>query len=122
MDADAFITSVHPLLKSQGFKRSSATWRRQYNESIAVLNVQKSSWDGDVYYINLGVYFHAIGSEVAPTENRCHVRVRLAIAEPEAVVANAISWFEARTTFSQARQLAEADSKKGLVFKELQGG
>jgi hypothetical protein len=119
LDAESFKVAIGPLLKSHRFKKSGATWRREQAESIAVFNVQKSSWGGGTYYLNLGVYFRAIGTESAPTENRCHVQVRLEVAEPSAVAAEAISWFDSRSTLADARVLAEADSKKGLVFKEL---
>jgi hypothetical protein len=81
--------------------------------------VQKSSWGGGVYYINLGVYFRRLGSEEAPTENRCHVQVRLDVNSPEQVVSEALAWFQARSSFEDAVALAEEDSKNGLVFKEL---
>jgi len=119
VDAESFKKAVHPLLKAHGFKRSSATWRRDQNESIAVFNVQKSPWDRGTYYANIGTYFRALGNDPSPTENRCHVQVRLEIKEPSAVVAAAIKWFQARSELQSAATLAESDSKKGLVFKEL---
>ena len=62
MNADSFMEAIAPLLKSNGFKKSNATWRRKRSESVAVLNVQKSSWGRGDYYINLEVYFLALGS------------------------------------------------------------
>ena len=119
MDVESFKAAVAPLLKAGHFKKTGATWRREQEESSAVFNVQKSPWGGGVYYVNLGVYFRALGTEVAPTENRCHVQRRLDVDEPPSVVAEAVSWFDARNTLVDARLLAESDSKKGLVFKEL---
>lgn len=119
MDAESFKASVRPLLKSLGFKKAGNTWRRGHNKSIALFNVQKSGWGGGVYYINVGVNFRDIGTEVAPTESRCRVRTRLEIAESVLVVAQAVSWFDARAKLQDARALAEADSKKGRVFKEM---
>lgn len=119
LDAESFKVAVGPLLKSHGFRKSGATWRREQPESIAVFNVQKSSWGGGEYYVNLGVFFRAIGTDAAPTENRCHVQVRLEVAQPHTVVAEAILWFDSRSTLPDARVLAEADSERGLVFKEL---
>ncbi len=119
MDAESFIQAVRPLLKTYGFKKSNATWRKDQGESIAVLNVQKSQWGGDVYYVNIGAYFRALGNDTSPTENKCHVRVRLDVEEPSLVVAAAMEWFQSRATLREAALLAEADSKKGLVFKEL---
>ena len=119
MDAELFKASVHLLLKAHGFKRNGATWRREQDESIAVFNVQKSGWGGSAFYINVGVYFRAIGPEVAPKENHCHVRTRLEFGEPSLAQTAAISWFDARATLAQARALAEQDSKHGLAFKEI---
>lgn len=116
MDAESFIRSVHPLLKARGFKKSNATWRKDQGESVAVFNVQKSAWGGGVYYLNMGVYFHALGSEVSPTENKCHVRRRLDVDSPASAVEAATEWFHARASLRGAALLAEADSKKGLVF------
>jgi hypothetical protein len=122
LDAEAFLKAVHPLLKSQDFKRSNSTWRKIRDESIAVFNVQKSSWGGGVYYVNVGVYFCVLGDDLSPTENKCHVRLRLELGDPSAVVSTALEWFQARSTFRAAAALAESDSRKGLVFKELRSG
>lgn len=119
MDAESFVQAIAPLMKAQGFKKSNATWRRSDSESIAVLNVQKSPWGGGVYYVNLGVYFPDLGPLLAPTENKCHVQRRLDVETPSLVVAKAIDWFRERARLSDAARLAEADAKKGLVFKEV---
>lgn len=119
MDAESFIQAIAPLMKAQGFKKSNATWRRSCPESIAVFNVQKSSWGGGVYYVNVGVYFPDLGSLLAPVENKCHVQRRLDVEEPSLVVAKAVDWFRERARLSDAARLAEVDSKKGLVFKEV---
>jgi hypothetical protein len=44
---------------------------------------------------------------------------RCYIADPSSVVAEAISWFDSRSTLADARVLAESDSQKGLVFQEV---
>lgn len=119
MDAETFKKVIHEPLKALGFKKSSATWRLQQAGSIAVLNVQKSSWGGGTFYVNLGVYFPEIGSDPAPTENKCHVQVRMEIEDPHVVVQKAASWFAERAQLLDAARLAESDSKKGLVFKEV---
>lgn len=122
MEVEDFIKAISPLLKKYGFKKSNSTWRRNQSESIAVLNVQKSQWGGGKFYINLGAYFREFGSEQVPTENRCHVRVRLQVNDPSNTVDSAIAWFDARATLEGAKGLAKGDSEKGLVFKELLNG
>ena len=119
MDAESFKEAVHPLLKAYGFKKSNATWRKSQVESIAVFNVQKSPWGDGSFYVNLGTYFHALGDQLSPTENKCHVQVRLEIKDPSKAVQAAIEWFQARAELQSAKSFAESDAKKGLVFKEL---
>jgi hypothetical protein len=65
-----------PALKRQGFKKSGATWWKDNGATIAVLNLQGSQW-GPSFYINLGIYFRALGTLERPTESRCHIRARL---------------------------------------------
>jgi hypothetical protein len=71
------------------------------------------------YYINLGTYLHALGSSTSPTANRCHVQVRLELAEPTAVLEGALTWFAARERLDDASRLADSDSRKEMVFKEV---
>jgi len=63
-------------LKADGFRKSGATWRKHFVESIGVLNIQGSQW-GPSFYINLGVYFRPLGKSEAPNEYDCHIRCRL---------------------------------------------
>ncbi|MDP1734048.1 MAG: DUF4304 domain-containing protein [Sulfuritalea sp.] len=63
-------------MKAHGFRKSGPTWHRDCDRMIQVLNIQKSQW-GDQFYINLGIYLKDLGSEVRPTEYRCHVRCRV---------------------------------------------
>jgi len=67
-------------LKVAGFKKKAETWRRVCSDGIQVVNIQGSQWGPD-YYLNLGFYISALGSEDSPTDYRCHVRAR--VAEPD---------------------------------------
>lgn len=119
MDAETFKKQIRQPLKERGCKKSGATWRLQQTGSVAVLNVQKSSWGGGGFYVNLGVYFPEIGADPAPTENKCHVQARLEIEDPHVVAEKAARWFAERSRLPDAARLAESDSKKSLVFKEV---
>ena len=85
--------SLAPALKQRGFKKSGATWRKESSEAIGVLNLQGSQW-GPSFYINLGVYFHALGDRDQPTEYHCHVRTRLCELVPDRERLNALLDFE----------------------------
>jgi len=121
MDAQQFASEVTRLLKPLGFGKSSATWRKDYGESIAVLNVQKSQWGGGTYYVNVGTYFKALGADTAPPENVCHVQERIPIDAPETVVQVALDWFSSHSTYAGLRGLQAANrlQGKGLVMKVL---
>ena len=67
---------LKPLLKEAGFKKQGPTWHRSGNDAIEVFNIQGSQWSKS-FYINLGTYFKAIGSEEKPKEYSCHIRERL---------------------------------------------
>ena len=115
MTAESFVKALAPLLKAHGFKKSHATWRRSQEESIAVLNIQKSSWSSGEFFVNLGVYFCVFGELTAPTEYKCHVRRRLDVEAPPEVVDKAMAWFDARARLADAARLAQADANHGLV-------
>lgn len=68
--------ALAPALKTRGFTKERATWRKPNAGSICVLNLQGSQW-GPSFYVNLGVYFRALGTKNSPTEYHCHLRARL---------------------------------------------
>jgi len=65
--------AIARILKPLGYTKRAATWHRDREEVISVLNLQKSQW-GEDWYLNLGVYLKALGGEKRPAESRCHVR------------------------------------------------
>jgi hypothetical protein len=96
------VLRLAPLLKSAGFKKKATTWRRQQADGIHVVNVQGSQW-GPEYYLNLGFYIGALGSESEPTEYRCHVRTRVAQPDRDAVplFAELEAWFRSNGTVNE---------------------
>jgi hypothetical protein len=57
-------------LKLRGFRKTGPTWRRRSDDVTAVVNLQGSQW-GPSAYVNLGVYFHAVGDKPKPLERNC---------------------------------------------------
>jgi hypothetical protein len=119
MDAELFKSEIAFFLKPCGFKKKGGTWWHPQPESVAVFNVQKSRWGDGMYFVNIGTYFRALGGEKSPPAYRCHVQTRLEIGDPSSVAQLALSWFEQRACLQNARALAESDSSKGMVLKEL---
>ena len=121
MDAERFNAELAGCLKPLQFRKSNATWRKDMGECIAVLNVQKSSWGDGGFYVNVGLYFKALGADASPTENVCHIQERLPVRVPELVASSATSWFAERATLERLRALHQKErlKGKGLVMKVL---
>lgn len=75
---------INSVLLSEGFQHKLGTWYRDQEESILVVNLQKSNF-GEQYYINLGVLLkgpQAATVRLPPKEHECHVRLRVEAATP----------------------------------------
>jgi hypothetical protein len=128
---------IAPQLKAAGFRKKARTWWRHGDETIQVVNLQKSPY-GERLYVNLGVYVTQLGSETSPPENRCHVQARLervadssrlaaissaeADATPtqplvEAILVDGLAWLDGLSTLAGIRQYIESGgTSKGLVL------
>jgi hypothetical protein len=69
-------------LKQLGFRKRGGTWHRSNSDTIHLVNIQGSQWS-KVFYVNLGVYYTALGTEERPAEYDCHVCTRLSQLVPE---------------------------------------
>jgi hypothetical protein len=93
-----------PALKARGFAKTGATWRKQNDETVRVFNIQGSAW-GPHFYVNLGIYFRALGDRDRPRENHCHIRTRLSELVPDRSRLNALLDFE--TAFDKDARIQE---------------
>lgn len=64
------------VLAPAGLRRRKDTWYRTNEDTITLINLQKSQWGGQ-YYVNLAVYLRDLGKVSSPTEHQAHIRVRL---------------------------------------------
>jgi hypothetical protein len=72
------------VLAPAGFRRRKDTWYKTNEDTITLVNLQKSQYGGQ-YYVNLAVYLRDLGKATSPSEYQSHIRVRLtAIAESAA--------------------------------------
>lgn len=51
--ADTFLASLVPLVRSRGYKGSGSTFRKHEGDTLFVVNFQRST-DGEHFFINLG--------------------------------------------------------------------
>jgi hypothetical protein len=68
--------ALEESLVPAGFARNGDTWYRSATETVQVVNLQKSAW-GEQYYLNVGLWFRALGEQAHPKEQHCHVRTRV---------------------------------------------
>jgi len=64
------------VLVPLGFRRRRDTWSKSNEDTITLLDLQKSQWGGQ-YYVNLAIYLRELGTAAAPAEHQAHIRVRL---------------------------------------------
>lgn len=62
--------------KAAGFAKKAGTWCRHQDETIAVLELQKSQY-GPQYYVNVALWLLVLGEVDCPKEHACHLRSRL---------------------------------------------
>jgi hypothetical protein len=76
LDNTVVEVALGQALKTHGFKKKYRTWYLELDETILVVNLQKSQWSR-LFYINLGVWLKALGEEKFPKEYHCHINGRL---------------------------------------------
>lgn len=69
-------TTFDEFGKAAGMRKQSASWLQRSDETVFVLNLQRSNYSVR-YYVNVAVWLLALGENDAPKENNCHVRTRL---------------------------------------------
>ncbi|KSV75941.1 hypothetical protein N185_15965 [Sinorhizobium sp. GW3] len=68
--------TLDELLKDYGFKPKGNSWYFRAEETISIVNLQKSQY-GDQYYVNFAVVFRALMGDEFPKERHGHIRFRL---------------------------------------------
>jgi hypothetical protein len=76
------VKTLESVLIPLGFRRERLSWYSAGEETVRVVNLQKSDW-GNQYYVNLAVWILELGVARHPPEHRCHVRVRLSSLVPD---------------------------------------
>lgn len=59
-----------------GFSKKGTYWYAERGESILLITPQKSQY-GQHFFLNLGVFFHELGSKQWPKISDCHLQSRL---------------------------------------------
>jgi hypothetical protein len=84
MDKKQLERALNHELSKYGFSKRGPTWYRESNETIQVVDLQKSTY-GAQFFVNLGCAPKAMKLEgmPKPKEHKCPIRIRLTGAFPE---------------------------------------
>ena len=72
---------IRQALRPLGFAGPRRTWIRDVGATVAVINLQRSSWS-DLCYLNFGGLVDALGRPPSIREELCHLRLRAPHPEP----------------------------------------
>lgn len=76
MVANVVQRAVDDVLRARSYSKRSGSWYRTQRETVAVINLQRSNFS-PAYYLNVALWFSALGAELYPKEHHCHVRTRI---------------------------------------------
>jgi len=79
--------AVDAFAKRAGMAKKSGTWYLPRDETILVLNLQKSNY-ATRYYLNVGIWLRPVDPADFPKEPACHIRTRLSRLAPDATHAD----------------------------------
>lgn len=77
-------TTLANAMKALGLAKKGSTWYLRRDETILVVELQKSNY-GVTYFINVAVWLRSLGDSQFPKEQVCHIRTRLGelVADPD---------------------------------------
>ena len=74
-DREKIESDIAPIMKKSGFKRKGIRWFYESDETILVIELQKSYY-GESYYINLKIYFKQF-ENIASLSYGSHLYIRI---------------------------------------------
>jgi hypothetical protein len=76
IDLQNLKNAIYTPLKKAGFMNKSQSLYLDGDDTIIVINLQKSNWS-KLYYINMGIWLKAFGEGLFPKFNHCHLYYRI---------------------------------------------
>lgn len=70
------VDSFRSVLKPAGFRQKKDNWFLSNDDTVVVVNLQKSSYSKK-YYVNIGIWLKVLGDVETPQHAKCHVRCRI---------------------------------------------
>ncbi len=82
IDKKSFKKTFALPLEKAGMVKQGQSWYLDGQDTIAVVNLQKSDWS-DLYYINIGICLKELNPAASPLEFRYHLDFRAESLFPE---------------------------------------
>jgi hypothetical protein len=111
LSKEQLIDCFKPVFKQCGFKKMRTSWRKSTDDLILVLNIQGSQWDKEDYYINVGVYIKALGTEQNSPVS-CHIWSRIDERDKSCslICDEILEWFERHDSIQKLKLLRSQNS------------
>jgi Domain of unknown function (DUF4304) len=110
--------ALEDVLSPAGFSSKGDSWFRRMDETVEVVNLQKSQY-GRQYYLNYGIWFRALGEESFPKEERCHIRLRAgAIVSSEAQLGRLLNLESGVADVERRSEFANLLTREFLPFAD----
>lgn len=100
---------LDPPLADLGFKRKKMMWRRQTDETVFLLDAQKSQYSAR-YYVNVGLVFSAVSSKDWPTQPYWNVQTRAEGLLDEETASKTLEWLNLENSLSDEDRRTQAQS------------
>ncbi|RID81555.1 DUF4304 domain-containing protein [Peribacillus asahii] len=122
LSKEQLIECLKLVFKQQGFKKNKTTWQKSTDDLIYVLNIQGSQWSNEDYYINVAIYIKALGTEINPTEYRCHIRSRIDNDKKSysSICKEVVDWFERHGDIQRLKILRQQNELPSMITIDAQ--
>jgi len=106
------------ILAEHGFVHARRNWYRNNDQTITVVNLDKSPLGGQLY-VNLAASPKEMVGESRPAEHHCHIRVRLeSVAQDRELVLRALDLEKDVATIERREVITSAFRSAGLPVLE----
>jgi len=99
-------TTFDDFAKESGFSKKSGSRYLRNDETLVVLNLQKSQY-GLQYYVNIGLWLLALRAAEYPKEHHCPIRTRLTRLVPTATEARLALLLDLEALFDEGARSKE---------------
>ncbi|MGY3778079.1 DUF4304 domain-containing protein [Isobaculum melis] len=112
------------FLKEKGFKKNKNTWLKFDTKVIAGFNIQSSYYDGETYYINVGIIIKGVDKKLITSPSHWHFSQRIDEVRKSTkdILSEGYNWIELHSDLEYLKILCSLDYQERLpivVYKSV---